>query len=130
MEFIKFVGITESELDGIREDSSNISILIEKMKKDNPELITDMIISIFFLPDTIPTHFSDGAPGNYSSKFSIFLWPLIQMIIIFLGENRKMLPSQLEKLLSETQYNWAIFGMVLFVFFIELLIVYVVFAAV
>ena len=52
------------------------------------------------------------------------------MIIIFLGENRKMLPNQLEKLLSETQYNWSIFGMVLFVFLIELLIVYVVFAAV
>lgn len=88
------------------------------------------IISIFFLPDTIPTHFSDGVPGNYSSKFSIFLWPVVQMIIIFLGENRKMLPAQLEKLLSDTQYNWAIFGMVLFVFLIELLIVYVVFAAV
>ena len=88
------------------------------------------IISIFFLPDMIPIHFSDGVPGNYSSKFSIFLWPLIQMIIIFFGENRKMLPSQLEKLLSETQYNWSIFGIVLFVFLIELLIVYVVFAAV
>ena len=37
-----FVGITESELDAIREDSSNISLLIEKMKKDNLELITDM----------------------------------------------------------------------------------------
>ena len=37
-----FVGITESELDAIREDSSNISLLVEKMKKDNPELITDM----------------------------------------------------------------------------------------
>lgn len=88
------------------------------------------VISIFFLPDTIPMHFSDGVPGNYSSKFSIFLWPLVQMIVIFLGENRKMLPSRLEELLSDTQYNWAIFGMVLFVFLIELLIVYVVFAAV
>ena len=38
--------------------------------------------------------------------------------------------NQLEKLLSETQYNWSIFGMVLFVFLIELLIGYVVFAAV
>ena len=31
---------------------------------------------------------------------------------------------------SDTQYNWAIFGMVLFVFLIELLIVYVIFTAV
>lgn len=45
-------------------------------------------------------------------------------------ENSKMLPEQLEKLLSDIQYNWAIFGMVFFVFLIELLIVYVVFAAV
>ena len=42
VEFIQLVGITESELDAIREDSSHISLLIEKMKKDNPELITDM----------------------------------------------------------------------------------------
>ena len=41
-EYIHFLGITESELDAIRKDGSNISILIEKMKKDNPELITDM----------------------------------------------------------------------------------------
>lgn len=88
------------------------------------------IISILFLPDTIPTHFSEGIPGNYSNKFSIFLWPLIQMIIIVIGGNRKMLPNQLEKLLSDIQYNWAIFGMVLFVFLIELLIVYVIFATV
>lgn len=42
VEFIQFVGITESELDAIRKDGSNVFILIEKMKKDNPELITDM----------------------------------------------------------------------------------------
>ena len=42
VEFIQFVGITEEELNFIRQDSGNISLLIEKMKKDNPELITDM----------------------------------------------------------------------------------------
>ena len=42
VEFIQFVGITESELDAIRKDGSNVSILIEKMKKDTPELITNM----------------------------------------------------------------------------------------
>lgn len=31
------------------------------------------IISIFFLPDIIPMHFSDGVPGNFSNKVSIFL---------------------------------------------------------
>lgn len=42
VEFLQMVGITESELNAIREGYENINILIEKMKKDNPELITDM----------------------------------------------------------------------------------------
>ena len=40
--FIQFVGITEKELDAIRADAGNIHKLIEVMKQDNPELITDM----------------------------------------------------------------------------------------
>lgn len=81
------------------------------------------VASIFFLPDKIPAHFSDGVPGNYLDESSIFLWPMIQMIIMLLGENRKMLPRQLNELLSEDQHNWAIFGLILFVFLLELLIV-------
>ena len=42
VEFVQFVGITESELNAIKEDVSNIQVLIELMKKDNPEFITDM----------------------------------------------------------------------------------------
>ncbi len=42
LNFIQFVGITESELTAIREDISNIGKLIELMKKDNPLLITDL----------------------------------------------------------------------------------------
>lgn len=42
VEFIQFVGITETELNKIREDFDNLQILIENMKKENPELITDM----------------------------------------------------------------------------------------
>lgn len=42
VEFIELVGITESELNAIKEDISNIAVLINLMKKDNPELITDM----------------------------------------------------------------------------------------
>ena len=40
--FIQMVGITEDELNAIKEDRNNIHKLIEMMKKDNPELITDM----------------------------------------------------------------------------------------
>ena len=49
VEFIQFVGITEAELNKIREDSQNLPLLIEKMKKDNPELITDMKRKISYL---------------------------------------------------------------------------------
>ena len=40
--FIQMVGITEDELNAIKEDRNNIHKLIEMMKKDNPQLITDM----------------------------------------------------------------------------------------
>jgi hypothetical protein len=40
--FIQFVGITEQELNAIREDISNIHKLITLMKEDNPDLVTDM----------------------------------------------------------------------------------------
>ena len=36
------VGITQSELEAIRKDDSNIDRLIKRMKKDSPELVTDM----------------------------------------------------------------------------------------
>lgn len=42
VEFIQFVGITETELDAIRKDRNNLPVLVERMKKDNSELITDM----------------------------------------------------------------------------------------
>lgn len=42
-EFIQLVGITESELNAVMEDSSNIPLLINAMKEDgNPNLVTDM----------------------------------------------------------------------------------------
>ena len=40
--FIQFVGITQAELEAIKEDRSILTKLIELMKQDNPELITDM----------------------------------------------------------------------------------------
>ncbi|MBQ8568491.1 MAG: suppressor of fused domain protein [Oscillospiraceae bacterium] len=40
--FIQLVGITESELNAIRQDIGNIKVLTELMRKDNPEFVTDM----------------------------------------------------------------------------------------
>ena len=42
VDFLQLVGITQSELEAIRKDSSNTERLIELMKKDSPELVTDM----------------------------------------------------------------------------------------
>ena len=41
-EFMQLVGITESELQAIIEDGSKVQILLERMKADNPDLLTDM----------------------------------------------------------------------------------------
>ncbi len=42
VEFIQLVGITEPELDALKEDIENAKKLYELMKQDNPNLITDM----------------------------------------------------------------------------------------
>lgn len=41
-EFIQFVGITEQELQKILEDYSNLELLVQRMKEDNPDMVTDM----------------------------------------------------------------------------------------
>lgn len=42
VEFLQLVGVTTQEIDAIREDYSNLEKLIELMKQDNPEMITDL----------------------------------------------------------------------------------------
>lgn len=47
--FVQFVGITEAEAAAIKEDSGKIAVLVERMKKDDPELITDMKRTVSYL---------------------------------------------------------------------------------
>ncbi|NSB17181.1 suppressor of fused domain protein [Clostridium beijerinckii] len=42
VDFIQLVGITEKELEVLKEDRTQAAVLVENMKKDNPFLITDM----------------------------------------------------------------------------------------
>ncbi|WP_371367113.1 hypothetical protein SRRS_12050 [Sporomusa rhizae] len=42
VEFMQFVGITQRELEVLKEDHTQASVLYENMKKDNPYLVTDM----------------------------------------------------------------------------------------
>ena len=41
VDFIQLVGITESELNAIKNDRNNIHKLVELMRNDDPEMITD-----------------------------------------------------------------------------------------
>lgn len=41
-EFIQLVGITQKELEAIKEDFGNLQKIYENMKKDNPDMVTDM----------------------------------------------------------------------------------------
>lgn len=84
------------------------------------------VISFPSLPEEIPFHFSDGAPGNYMSKNFIFLIPLLQFFILISGSNRNMLPEQLNRLLSDSEYSWTVFGILVFTLLLELLIIAVV----
>lgn len=42
VEFIQLVGITERELQKIRENPENIKLLYERMKEENPDLVLDL----------------------------------------------------------------------------------------
>lgn len=42
LDFIQLVGITQRELEVIQDDPDKIAVLVERMKEDNPDLVTDM----------------------------------------------------------------------------------------
>jgi hypothetical protein len=42
VEFMQLVGITERELEVIKEDTNQKAVLVENMRSDNPYLITDI----------------------------------------------------------------------------------------
>lgn len=81
------------------------------------------VIAYPHLPDTIPIHFGDGVPNNFGPKILIFTCPLTQLIVFLLGKNKAMLPDQLKSILTNRQYEWTIFGLLIFILFIEIVIV-------
>lgn len=42
VDFLQLIGITQRELEAIKENHDNIEVLLHDMKKDNPNLVTDM----------------------------------------------------------------------------------------
>ena len=39
------------------------------------------VISLLFLPDLIPMHFSNGVADDFSGKIQIFLFPVLEVFI-------------------------------------------------
>ena len=85
------------------------------------------LISIFFLPDSIPIHFTnDGIADNYVGKIQIFLFPIIQILIVFLTgrEKIKYCLTHSKTPLTDTQYNWIVDGVLLVVIVAEVQSIY------
>jgi hypothetical protein len=49
VDFLQLVGITERELEVLKEDRNQATLLVERMKKDNPYLVTDLTRTSSFL---------------------------------------------------------------------------------
>lgn len=84
------------------------------------------LISIFFLPDVIPVHFSKGVPDAYGEKIQIFIFPLLQLLIAFLTgrESIKYYLTHSKTPLTDAQFNWITDGVLLFVMFAEGWVIY------
>ena len=79
------------------------------------------LLSISARTDTDPVY--RRAPSAAAGRESVFLWPLIQIIVILFGRNRNMLPGALGSLLTDSQYEWAVCGITGFVLLIEALVI-------
>lgn len=87
-------------------------------------------ISIFFLPDSIPVHFSNGIADDHGRKIQIFLFPVLQIIIAFLtGQGKiKYYLTHSKTPLTDTQFKWMTDGVILFIMFAQMRIIYASFA--
>lgn len=77
-------------------------------------------IVFVFLPEIIPIHFTGGTPNEYVNKWSIFLFPLLQIVIVLVSDIKSVkywymnFKSGYAK--SEIQYYFIIFCAVLIIF--------------
>ena len=80
--------------------------------------------SLFFLPDMIPVHFSSfGTPDGWDYKTGILLFPILQLFILFLSGRKKVKDFMFRFArtpLNDIQYNWAVDGLLFFVFCVEI----------
>lgn len=86
------------------------------------------IIAFLFLPSAIPMHFSaSGIADDYSSKIQIFLFPLLQLIIMWISgkENLRHCLTHWKTLVNDFQYNLIISGTCLLILLVEIRIIYI-----
>lgn len=84
------------------------------------------LISIFFLPDIIPVHFSNGVADDYGGKIEIFIFSAFQILVAFLTGRRKIkyFLTHSKTFWTDTQFNWIIDGVILFLIIAEIGIIY------
>lgn len=84
------------------------------------------IILFFFLPEIIPTHFTKGIADDFSNRREIFLFPLLQLVIMVLSGNRsiKYLLTHSKTTLSDIQYNWMVNGLCILILAAEGYVIY------
>ena len=76
------------------------------------------VVSLFFLPDIIPVHFG--------ILMGILLFPILQFFLLFLTGRKKVKDFMFRFArtpLNSIQYNWAVDGLLLFIFFVEIWII-------
>lgn len=83
--------------------------------------------AFILLPSKIPMHYDTSRiADDYSSKIWIFLFPFIQLIIMFLtGRERiKYCLTHSKTFKNDFQYNWIVSGVCIFLILAEITVIY------
>ena len=87
------------------------------------------IVSVLFLPQIIPVHFTNGIADDFGNKVEIFLFPILLLIITFLTgkESIKYFLTH-STFLTDIQYNLMIDSVLGIVLIAESYVIYASFA--
>lgn len=79
------------------------------------------LVGIFIMPDIIPTHFGlSGEPDAWGTKFTVFMFPVLLLVVVALAEPMKKLDPKLENYerFNKYYYNF-FFGFAIFFLIVE-----------
>lgn len=84
------------------------------------------VAGVFFLPQIIPVHFSNGIADGFGNKIEIFLFPVLLLIITILSGNEKVkyVLTHSKSFWTDTQYNLIIDGVLGIVLIAEIYVIY------